>query len=562
MAFFYDSLSELSGLAQYDKYLENNRYVRNLKISVNDPLHYQLLEIKRMLGENTFKNIDNTSKILKETQRHFESLTTTVCGTIEKGFREVVGELEDVNWRLSNINEGISDLSSMLDWKTDIIIEGQRVSNLYLANIAQLLNIPNSQKERTYHIQQGIIWLKNAIEEGLESGFYTDALDEFTIAKGIEEKDYFCLNKIGIIYLYSEKHRDVVKACEYFNRSARFAKAVANATSSEISLEFAAASLNYASRCYYIQTKFPEAIELAKQAFDLQPHNPEFGMQLAKCLSTNSQEAEAANILSKVIEIDKFYSVKALLDPDFISKPLIQDRIEKIATDLINKVNLELEELKSLIASVTNNKVKERFSEIHKIFFEPTYLNARTVHDELSKKQKWEYIHYIQNGAFYYYVEDKKVEELTFAQIIRIESKEQANKTKFHKEFVIAEIAGQKKWKKHKDERLTKQIVLTIVLFIVGVAVWTASSLIDGWFYGFLIKLTTVITVWSILEKLFDYEEKTQKILVTIVIILAAVGAWVACTNVVPSVVFSFILKVAILFITAYAIAHVNEVFD
>lgn len=562
MAFFYDNISGLSGLAQYDRYLDNNLYIRNLKRYTDDPLNYQLLEIKRTIGENTSASTDNTNRLSKETQKHFEDLTTAVCGTLEKGFGQVVGELEDINWRLNDINEGIGNLSSMLDWKTDIMIEEQRISNLYLGKIADLLKIPDSQKQRVHHVEQGITWLKNAIEEGPKSDFYTDALDEFIKAKDIEEKDYFCLNKIGLVYLHSKKHLDVVKADEYFRTSARFAKAVANATSSETLLEEAAASLNYASRCNYIQTKFLEAIELAKQAFDLQPTNPEFGLQLAKCLSANNQEAEAANILAKVIDIDKYYSMKALADQDFISKSLIRDRIEKIATDLINEVSSEIKELKSLITS--NSKAKEQFSKIQEIFSEQTYLNARSAYDELIKKQKWEYIHYTQDAEHYYPLEDKKVEELTLSEIIRIEHKEQANKNKFDENYNIANAIRQNKWKKQSDERTTKQIILTLVTFGAAIGLWIWSSSLDGWLPGFLVKGGVAVAAGFALTKLYDSvsEEKTKNFLLTIVIVGTAIGAWVACTDYVESSFWSFILKAAIVGYTAYGIAKVYDAFD
>lgn len=579
MAFFYDNLSGLSGLAQYERYLENNLYIRNLKRYSNDPLNYQLLEIKRTIGENTSASIDNTNRLSKETQKHFEDLTNAVCGTLEKGFGQVVGELEDINWRLNDINEGINSLHSMLDWKTDIMIEEQKISNFYLGKVAGLLKIPDSQKQRSHHVEQGITWLKSAIEEGPKSDFYTDALDEFTKAKQIEEKDYFNLNKIGLIHLYSKKHLDVAKADEYFKASARFAKAVANATPSsndnsqksynerleslltkEILLEEAASSLNYASRCNYILTNFSEAVELARQAFELQPTNPEYGLQFAKCLSANKQEAEAADILSKVIEIDKYYSMKALADQDFISKSLIRYRIEKIATDLINKVSIEIKELKSLI--ISNSKAKEQFLKVQEIFSEPTYLNARAAYDELTKVQKWEYIHYSQSTLMHQYLfEEKRGRNLTLSEFIRIENKEQAFKNKFDKNYKIESEIRQKENKKQSGERTKRQIIFTIVTIIAGVGLWVWSSSMEGWFPNLIIKVGVASVAAFVFTKIFDgvFEDKIRNILLAIIIIGIAVEAWNACTDYVSSGFWSFILKAAIIVFVISAITKVYE---
>ncbi len=581
MAFFYDNISGLSGLAQYDRYLENNLYIRNLKRYTNDPLNYQLLEMKRTIGENTSASIDNTNRLSNETQKYFEHLTTAVCGTLEKGFGQVVGELEDINWRLNDINEGINSLHSMLDWKTDIMIEEQKISNLYLGKVAGLLKIPDSQKQRSHHVELGITWLKNAIEEGPKSDFYTDALDEFIKAKQIEEKDYFNLNKIGLIHLHSKKHLDVPKADEYFKASARYAKAIANATPStneslqnrynerleslltkEVLLEEAASSLNYASRCNYILTNFSEAIELAKQAFELQPTNPEYGLQLAKCLSANNQETEAANILSRVIEIDKYYSMKALADQDFISKSLIRDRIEKIATDLINKVSSEIRELKSLI--IDNSNAKDLFSKVQESFHDQTYLNARVANDELTKIQKWEYTHYSQDAEHYYPLEDKKVDELTLSEIIRVENKEQANKNKFDENYNIANAIRQSNWKKQSDERTIRQIIVTLVTFGAAIGLWIWSSSMDGWLPGFLVKGAVAVAAGFAVTKLYDSvsEEKTKNLLLTTVIVGTAIGAWLACTDYTESSFWSFILKAQIVGYTAFSIFKVYDAFD
>lgn len=400
MAFFYDNLSELSGLAQYDRYLENNLYIRNLKSCSDDPLNYQLLEIKRSIGESTSKSIENSSIIIRKTKKHFDDLSTAICGTLEKGFNQVVNELENIDWRLNDINEGINNLHSLLDWKTDIMIEEQKISNLYLGKITGLLRIPDSQKQRSYHIEQGITWLKNAIEEGPKSDFYSDALDEFIKAKHIEEKDYFSLNKIGLIHLNSKKHLDIPKAEVHFKSSARYAKAIANASSSssdnsqkryneklesllskEILLEQAASSLNYASRCNYIQTNFSEAINLAKQAVELNPTNPEYGLQLAKSLSANGQGEEAANVIEKVIELNKYYSLKILSDPDLFKNNDICNRVIAIANNLIAKVDKEIEHLKSII--IPNSNLGNELQDVIKNYNPKSYISARIASEYL-----------------------------------------------------------------------------------------------------------------------------------------------------------------------------------
>lgn len=388
MPYFYDRITGQSGLTQYMNYIENDIYIQELKRDSKDVINYQLVEVRRAIGKNT-----------EETKQAILNSTNQICGTLENGFKQITTELEDINWRLNDINEGINDLHAMLDWKTDLIIEEQKITNFYLGNIARLLKIPDSQKQRSYYVEQGVTYLKNAIGEGSKSDFYDDALDEFSKAKNIEEKDYFCLHKLGLIHLSSSKHLNIQIAEGYFRASARYAKAIANATPSNAAqprynenieatltkeklIEEAASALNYASRCNYIQDNLTEAIELAKQAFELNPKNPEYGMQLAKCLSANGQENSAAEILKKVIEADKYYAVKALTDQDLVCKKPIQDMLNIISKVLIEKVDKEIKHLKSIL--IKDSKMKAELLEIERQFSSPkTYISARIAAEKL-----------------------------------------------------------------------------------------------------------------------------------------------------------------------------------
>lgn len=389
MPYFYDRISGQSGITQYLNYIENEIYIKDLKSSTKDIVNYQIIEVRRAIGKNT-----------EETKQAIQNSTNQICGTLENGFKQITSGLEDVNWRLNEIDEKLYDLHSMLDWKTDLIIEEQKITNFYLGNIARLLKIPDSQKQRSYYVEQGVTYLKNAFEEGSSSDFYDDALDEFLKAKNIEEKDYFCLHKLGLIFLNSKKHLNVEVAQSYFKASARYAKAIANAMpdsnngqplynekieatlTKEMLIEEAASALNYASRCDYIQDKLPDAIELAKQAFELHPTNPEYGMQLAKCLSANGQETQSNDVLKKVIEMDKYYAVKTLTDQDLITKKTTIDMLNRISKDLIETVDKEIQYLKSII--ISNSKMKAELNEIESQFYSSkTYITARIVAERL-----------------------------------------------------------------------------------------------------------------------------------------------------------------------------------
>ena len=121
---------------------------------------------------------------------------------------------------LSNQMSDINDTLGFLNRNMDIQIEQQKLSNLLLQNIAELLRVPDSEKERQHSIELGIKFFVNAKKD---SDLYSDALEELLKAESLMKQDYFVLHRIGCIYLYVEKYINPEKAIDYFHRAAKYA---------------------------------------------------------------------------------------------------------------------------------------------------------------------------------------------------------------------------------------------------------------------------------------------------------------------------------------------------
>ena len=121
---------------------------------------------------------------------------------------------------LSNQMSDISNKLGFLNRNMDIQIEQQKLSNLLLENIAELLRVPDSEKERQHSIELGIKFFVNATKD---SDLYADALEELLNAETLMKQDYFVLHRIGCIYLYAEKYINPEKALDYFLRAAKYA---------------------------------------------------------------------------------------------------------------------------------------------------------------------------------------------------------------------------------------------------------------------------------------------------------------------------------------------------
>ena len=121
---------------------------------------------------------------------------------------------------LSNQMSDINESLVFLNRNMDVQIEQQKLSNLLLQNIAELLRVPDSEKERQHSIELGIKFFVNASKD---PDLYTDALEELLKAEILMKQDYFVLHRIGCIYLYAEKYINPEKALDYFLRAAKYA---------------------------------------------------------------------------------------------------------------------------------------------------------------------------------------------------------------------------------------------------------------------------------------------------------------------------------------------------
>jgi len=235
-------------------------------------------------------------------------------------------------------------------------------------------------------------------------------MEGFIEAEKIEKKDYITLNRIGQIYLYSQKYLNIPLAQEYFLKSAREAMVEANAGGTTVSNHFApsgnqpliysqnpftaaqAEAYLYASRTCYLQQKYSEAIELAGKAYQLIPEFVEAGFEQAKYLAANNQENEAAQVLETVINKDRLFSIKTLNDKDLASKPQILKLLERLQQSVISTANRDLQECTNSMSS--NSKASSILNEIQSNISKNSFLAGMKALDLLNANYSLSYLSY------------------------------------------------------------------------------------------------------------------------------------------------------------------------
>jgi hypothetical protein len=109
---------------------------------------------------------------------------------------------------------------NMLDQRLTRIINEQTATNLLLEDIKELLKIPDSEKQKNHHINQGVKFLSQI---SVNSSFVGDAIKEFEAAKKISHRDWFVLYNLGLLYLFYPEKFDIEKARLNFIDSLKYA---------------------------------------------------------------------------------------------------------------------------------------------------------------------------------------------------------------------------------------------------------------------------------------------------------------------------------------------------
>ena len=334
--------------------------------------------------------------------------TSKTVGAIEKLENNTINELQKNREELTFINR-----------KLDLQLEQQKLSNLLLQNISELLRVPDSEKERQLFIEKGI---KHFVNASKNTELYEDALKNLLNAEKLADDDYFVLHRIGCIYLYVEKYLDPLKAIDYFKRASKYAsvesdpKAIrlvsilnkANAENcsqnndnTERIGSLAADSYEKAAFASYILGDFDSAEKYQTLAFeimysindkDLLPIKNQYQFTLAKYQIRNNNIDKAIVNINHAIELNPnlFDAIVQISDLDIASNSGVVQLIEEKTSKLNSEIDTIIKEIQSLERNNKDNllesiiKLKSN-SYNNKIVFVKSYLQTSSYIEKIFK---------------------------------------------------------------------------------------------------------------------------------------------------------------------------------
>lgn len=346
---------------------------------------------------------------------------------------QTVNAINNLGSQIENIFSKTNDSLTFINRKIDIQIEQQKISNLLLQNISELLRVPDSEKERQHSIELGLKFFVNAQKD---SDLFVDALEELLKAETLMKQDYFVLHRIGCIYLYADKFINPERALEYFKKAAKYSSVESdpsalrlvnvltsnsNSPNSEINNSIdklqilTADSYEKAAFSAYILGDYNEAVLNQNKAFKYNPE-PKNQFLLAKYQFRNGSISEAAENLDQAISLNHhfFDAVVQLADLDIAGEPASILVLE----NKINEVQSKLDALIILSKKLKSEKVDQMIVEYGRLV---TYASKRNklflIENELSKIEKEKeklfssidlLINRLEKNDFHTFSEDKK----------------------------------------------------------------------------------------------------------------------------------------------------------
>jgi len=298
---------------------------------------------------------------------------------IGRGMNVLSNQMSDINKTLVFLNRNM-----------DIQIEQQKLSNLLLHNIAELLRVPDSEKERQHSIELGIKFFVNAKKD---SDLYADALEELLKAESLMKQDYFVLHRIGCIYLYVEKYINPKKAFEYFVRAAKYASVESDPSAIRVINilngdylpdkknrppssnnkvakieQLVADSFEKGAFAAYVLGRFEDAVNYQSKALKFNSTS-ENRFLLSKYQVRNNNLKEAVDNLDKSIDEAPYLAIAAFKELDLINEPEVIKLIAQKNEVIDNKIKLLTENWKTVESSKASEVIKE-LSELSKKSYE------------------------------------------------------------------------------------------------------------------------------------------------------------------------------------------------
>ena len=346
----------------YKYWLVNDLY-QNISInSIDDPTFLQKLSLLQADGIrhdiSVHSAITHSSVQFASSQvgQIIQSAASFIASSLDDGFILMNSRMLEANNHLKNIDRGVGLIRATVDAVNQNMVAGFKALNDNISQVASIvqyqlkqiegvlhqilveLQIPESQRERRYHIEEGIKYFNKGMRSG-DCLYFDDALDEFMAAISIEKKDYFSWYYTGMIYLYSKDHVNPDKAIKAFDCYIHYADALL-----QKHYLFDEAWLMKAE-CKYLLHDFDSAYALVENLIPCNNKAALRGMKYLSATDDKDKQQMAVGILKQLVGNNPYIVMQILEDYNLMTNDYIIDYLKKNRKDMICSISALLASL-------------------------------------------------------------------------------------------------------------------------------------------------------------------------------------------------------------------------
>jgi hypothetical protein len=374
----------------YKQWLVGELYQNSYADNINDPNFLQKLSIIQAEGIRhdialhaaaTHNSIQGASNQMAKKLQYATSLITSslddgfslmnqrmfelngtlhlINANIIEGNRLQARTIQEIQSLNQNMVKALSAINSNISQATNILkYQLQQVSNVLKA-ILDELKIPESQRERRYHIEEGVKFFNMGLKTG-DCLYFEDALDEFNTATSIERKDFFSWYYIGMIHLYSKNHIDTGKAISSFERYFHYAAALPQKH------ELFDDALIMKAECLYIEQNLNDAFQTIEGIFNSNIRASLRGVKYLSATKVAEKQMMAVSILKGLVEKNPYVFMQVLEDNDIINNDFIiryikeyHESVKKEVFQILSSYDDEMTILKKFPVSYYEEVLRE-----------------------------------------------------------------------------------------------------------------------------------------------------------------------------------------------------------
>lgn len=271
-------------------------------------------------------------------------------------------------------NQSLRAMGSMIGQGFSLLSERLNTTNTLLKNVLDELRIPETQRERRFHIEEGAKYLAMALKEN-DKFYYEDAIAEFKTAIQIERKDFYSWFSLGFIYLRSVHHINIAKAVDAFERFVHYARAEAIQRNNQaLKLKIDEAYLLMAEAKYLLQNPY-EAIQLTERCESNKEKALFMKVKYLSFMGDDGSQQRAADILRDMLHQNPFLSLQVLEDVDIIKNKWVVSMLDQMRCEAIAEVSKQYDILLQKVKKA-NAAYDDELQKIANIINKNTYLDA------------------------------------------------------------------------------------------------------------------------------------------------------------------------------------------